>query len=108
MFQKHLIEGAVLHYGEFINDLSKVIICDFTHKLDNFIVGSVVFFKSQWSEIRSNAASLVGFLVGNMTAEQCTKISKQHVCSALSMLLKDPEPDVRIRAAEAISNLFNI
>lgn len=26
MFQNHLIEGAVLHYGEFINDLSKVIV----------------------------------------------------------------------------------
>jgi len=26
MFQNHLIDGAVLHYGEFINDLSKVIV----------------------------------------------------------------------------------
>jgi len=26
MFQNHLIEGAVLHYGEFINDLSKVMV----------------------------------------------------------------------------------
>jgi len=26
MFRNHLIEGATLHYGEFINDLSKVIV----------------------------------------------------------------------------------
>jgi len=26
MFQNHLIEDATLHYGEFINDLSKVIV----------------------------------------------------------------------------------
>jgi len=26
MFQSHLIDSAVLHYGEFINDLSKVIV----------------------------------------------------------------------------------
>jgi len=27
---------------------------------------------------------------------------------AMTLLLKDPEPDVRIRAAEAISHLLNI
>jgi hypothetical protein len=26
MFQNHLLDGAVLHYGEFINDLCKVIV----------------------------------------------------------------------------------
>ena len=33
---------------------------DFTVKLNNYITSSVVYFKSQWSEIRSNAATLVG------------------------------------------------
>ena len=35
-------------------------ICDFAVKLNNYITSSVVYFKSQWSEIRSNAATLVG------------------------------------------------
>ena len=26
MFQKHLLEEATLHYGEFMNDLSKVMV----------------------------------------------------------------------------------
>jgi len=33
---------------------------DFAVKLNNYITSSVVYFKSQWSEIRSNAATLVG------------------------------------------------
>jgi len=33
---------------------------DFAVKLNNYIMSSVVYFKSQWSEIRSNAATLVG------------------------------------------------
>jgi len=33
---------------------------DFAAKLNNYITSSVVYFKSQWLEIRSNAATLVG------------------------------------------------
>jgi len=39
MFQNHLIEGAVLHYGEFINDLSKVIVSAGTFVYISIFVG---------------------------------------------------------------------
>jgi len=33
---------------------------DFSAKLNNYITSCVLYFKSQWLEIRSNAATLVG------------------------------------------------
>ena len=51
MFQNHLIEGAVLHYGEFINDLSKVIVsallrsCFVLAYSLTMFVRSVIFFQ---------------------------------------------------------------
>jgi len=108
MFQKHLLEDAALHYGEFINDLSKVMTQDLSDKINFYIMGGVTFFKSHWPEIRSNAAMLIGFILGNMSSEVRTGVSKEHVCSALVLLLKDQEPEVRIKAAEAMSRLHHL
>ncbi|XP_076448959.1 maestro heat-like repeat-containing protein family member 1 isoform X1 [Babylonia areolata] len=104
-FQKHLLEEANLFYGEFMNDLSKLIIQDFQDKVNFYVMGCVAFFKSSWSEIRSNAAMFVGFLLGNLPKERQTDITKEHVCSALILLLKDPSATVRAKAAEAMSLL---
>ncbi|XP_033117617.1 maestro heat-like repeat-containing protein family member 1 isoform X2 [Anneissia japonica] len=106
MFQKHLIVDGHLNYGEFMYDLTKVIIADFIQKINFFVMGNVSFFRSSWPEIRSNAAIFVGFLLGNLPKAQHSLITKDHVCGALTLLLKDPVPSVRIKAAEAMSLLF--
>ncbi|XP_041376876.1 maestro heat-like repeat-containing protein family member 1 [Gigantopelta aegis] len=105
-FQKHLLEDANLFYGEFMNDLSKLIIQDFPEKVNFYVMACVSFFKSSWDEIKSNAAMFLGFLLGNLPLEKQGMISKEHVCSALIMLLKDPSPTVRAKAAEAMSLLY--
>ncbi|XP_069113199.1 maestro heat-like repeat-containing protein family member 1 isoform X7 [Argopecten irradians] len=105
-FQKHLLEDANLHYGEFMNDLSKLIIQDFPDKVNFYAMGCVSFFKSPWPEIKSNAALFIGFLLGNLPKETHGLISKEHICSALIMLLKDSTPEVRAKASEAISLLY--
>uniref|UniRef100_A0A8C1X300 Maestro heat-like repeat-containing protein family member 1 n=1 Tax=Cyprinus carpio TaxID=7962 RepID=A0A8C1X300_CYPCA len=74
MFQKHLLEEKGLHYGEFINDLTKYLFNLFT--LINgqtkrlFFLSSCPFFLS----------------------------------SGLVMLLQDPDPLVRVKAAEAMGH----
>ncbi|XP_060593728.1 maestro heat-like repeat-containing protein family member 1 [Ruditapes philippinarum] len=105
MFQKLLLDDANLHYGEFMNDLSKLIIQDFPEKVNFYVMGCVSFYKSMWSEIKSNAALFTGFLLGNLPEEKQSVISKEHVCAALILLLKDPTPAVRSAAAEAMSLL---
>ncbi|XP_019641769.1 PREDICTED: maestro heat-like repeat-containing protein family member 1 isoform X1 [Branchiostoma belcheri] len=118
MFQKHLLEEANLHYGEFMNNLAKALlqknsrrddddptITDFSDKINFYVMGCVSFFKSTWETIKGNAAMFIGFLLGNLPQDKHMAISKEHVCGALMQLLKDPSAHVRIRAAEAMSLL---
>uniref|UniRef100_A0A671X0Z1 Maestro heat-like repeat family member 1 n=1 Tax=Sparus aurata TaxID=8175 RepID=A0A671X0Z1_SPAAU len=53
MFQNHLHEDKSLHYGEFINDLTKYLV---RHTLSNISM----FFKSNWPEVRAGAAMFIG------------------------------------------------
>ncbi|XP_061166579.1 maestro heat-like repeat-containing protein family member 1 isoform X3 [Saccostrea echinata] len=106
-FQRHLLEDANLIYGEFLNDLAKLMLDEFPDKINFYVMGCVSFFKSLWPEIKSNAALFVGYLLGNLSESKQNTISKEHVCSALIMLLKDQTPAVRCRAAEAMSLLYN-
>ncbi|XP_033626005.1 maestro heat-like repeat-containing protein family member 1 isoform X2 [Asterias rubens] len=105
MFQKHLLDGRSLNYGEFMFNLSKVIIENFLQKVNFYVMGNVSFFKSSWPDIRGNAAMFAGFLLGNLPEASHTLITKEHVCGALILLLKDPDADVKVKAAEAMSLL---
>lgn len=119
MFQTLLLDDRSLHYGEFVNDLSKCIIADFPEKLNFYVMNCVGFFKSEWVSLRTNAVVCAGFLLGNLqnpVANNATNndakihvgsISKEHVCSALMSLLKDGDAGVRAAAAEAISLLYS-
>ncbi|TRY56529.1 hypothetical protein DNTS_005416, partial [Danionella cerebrum] len=67
MFQNHLLEEKGLHYGEFINDLTKYL-----------------FFKSNWAEIRASAAMFIGFLLGNLPEEHFSHMNMGSVTKGRS------------------------
>ncbi|BFZ13379.1 hypothetical protein BsWGS_16418 [Bradybaena similaris] len=106
-FQRHLVEDGHVHYGEFMNDLAKLIIQDFPEKINFYVMGCVAFFRSSWPEIKSNAAMLIGFLLGNLPKDMQNNVTKEHICGALILLLKDSSPSVRSKAAEAMSLLYD-
>lgn len=61
MLQKYLQEkSGRLHYGEFINDLSKQMITEFPAKINFYVMNAVNFFKSDCTEIKANASMLAG------------------------------------------------
>ncbi|XP_041962834.1 maestro heat-like repeat-containing protein family member 1 isoform X1 [Alosa sapidissima] len=104
MFQKHLHEDKGLHYGEFVNDLTKYLIQDFPNML-NFYHNTVVqFFKSNWADIRAGAAMFIGFLLGNLPENLFIHMNMANVTRGLVMLLQDPDPMVRAKAAEAMGH----
>ncbi|XP_054723102.1 maestro heat-like repeat-containing protein family member 1 [Uloborus diversus] len=105
MFQKHLLEDAHLHYGEFINDLTKTMIADFPEKISFYVTTSMSYLKSQFPIIQCNAIAFLGYLLGNLPVEKQNLIPKERVCSAMLVLLKDQSSEVRIRTAEALSLL---
>ena len=67
LFQSCLIDNKSLHFGEFINDLSKLLVNEFTEKVSFYIMNSVSNFKSQWHEIRCNAVLFAGYMLGHLT-----------------------------------------
>ena len=72
-------------------------VTDFTDKVNFYIMNAVTFFKSMWSQVKANAALLVGkitvcsehcynnficlgYMLGNLPIEKSGIISKEHVC----------------------------
>lgn len=106
MFQKHLNPEDSLLYPDFLNDLCKLLVSDFTDKVNSYVMNSVMFFKSMWPEVKRNAALFVGYMLGNLPLAKSGIISKEHVCEALILLLRDPSPVVRASAADAMSLLY--
>ncbi|KAG1682946.1 Maestro heat-like repeat-containing protein family member 1 [Nymphon striatum] len=107
MFQKHLLEDGVLRYTDFINDLSKEIIADVGDKVNFYVTSCIQFFKSSHSYMQANAVLLAGCLLGNLPEEKRKDISKEHICGALVLLLKDAPPVVKMKAADAMSVLHS-
>nr|XP_046255582.1 maestro heat-like repeat-containing protein family member 1 isoform X1 [Scatophagus argus] len=104
MFQNHLHEDKSLHYGEFINDLTKYLIQDFPGMLNFYHISVVQFFKSNWPEVRAGAAMFIGFLLGNLPEEHFSHLNMGTITKGLVMLLQDPDPAVRVKAAEAMGH----
>ncbi|KAJ8290767.1 hypothetical protein GJAV_G00017250 [Gymnothorax javanicus] len=102
MFQNHLLEDKGLHYGEFINDLTKYIIQDFPAMLNFYHITVIQFFKSNWAEVRASAAMFIGFLLGNLPEEYFSQMNMGSLTKGLVQLLQDPDPVVRAKAAEAM------
>ncbi|XP_072316120.1 maestro heat-like repeat-containing protein family member 1 isoform X2 [Eucyclogobius newberryi] len=104
MFQNHLHEDKNLHYGEFINDLTKYLIQDFPSMLNFYHISVIQFFKSNWPEVRAGAAMFIGFLLGNLQEEDLSHLNMGTITKGLVMLLQDPDPVVRVKAAEAMGH----
>ncbi|XP_047217204.1 maestro heat-like repeat-containing protein family member 1 isoform X3 [Girardinichthys multiradiatus] len=104
MFQNHLHEDKSLHYGEFINDLTKYLIQDFPGMLNFYHISVIQFFKSNWPEVRAAAAMFIGFLLGNIQQEHLSHLNMGTISKGLVMLLQDPDPVVRMKAAEAMGH----
>ncbi|XP_018587460.2 maestro heat-like repeat-containing protein family member 1 [Scleropages formosus] len=102
MFQNHLHEDRGLHYGEFINDLTKYIIQDFPGMLNFYHTTIIQFFKSSWAEVRASAAMFIGFLLGGLPKQYYPDMNIGSIINGLLQLLRDPDPRVRAKAAEAM------
>uniref|UniRef100_A0A8C7X9D7 Maestro heat-like repeat family member 1 n=1 Tax=Oryzias sinensis TaxID=183150 RepID=A0A8C7X9D7_9TELE len=100
MFQNHLHDDKSLHYGEFINDLTKYLIQDFPGMLNFYHISVIQFFKSNWPEVRAAAAMFIGTVAPLPVSE--SQMFVVYIFTGLVMLLQDSDPVVRVKAAEAM------
>ncbi|EHH64490.1 HEAT repeat-containing protein 7A [Macaca fascicularis] len=87
-FQKHLQEGRALHF--------------------RVLTTCLFYFKSSWEDVRAAAPLFTGFLVLHAEPRQQPQVDLDQLISALQILLKDPAPEVRTRAAEALGRLVKL
>jgi len=57
-----LREDSVLHFGEFCNDFSKILVDQLPNKVNDLIIRSLVYFKSDYPELAASAVLLIGIL----------------------------------------------
>ncbi|XP_045880235.1 maestro heat-like repeat-containing protein family member 1 isoform X4 [Meles meles] len=103
--QKHLREGRGLHFGEFLNCACKLLMHHFPDLLGRLVSTSLFYFKSSWEDVRAAAPMLTGFLVLHAEAEHRPQVDLEPLTAALQLLLKDPAPLVRVKAAETLGRL---
>ncbi|XP_007954301.1 maestro heat-like repeat-containing protein family member 1 [Orycteropus afer afer] len=104
-FQKHLQEGRGLHFGEFLNATCKHLMRHFPDLLGRLVSTSLFYFKSCWEDVRAAAPMFTGFLVLHADRELRHQVDLEQLVAALQLLLKDPAPVVRMKAAETLGRL---
>ncbi|XP_029386983.1 maestro heat-like repeat-containing protein family member 1 isoform X2 [Mus pahari] len=104
-FYKYLQEGRSVHFGEFLNSTCKHLMHHFPDLLGRLVSTNLFYFKSSWDDVRAAAPMFTGFLVLHAEPEQKTQVDLEQLIVALQLLLKDPVPGVRERAAETLGRL---
>ncbi|GAB6030522.1 HEAT repeat [Chamberlinius hualienensis] len=107
MLQKYLIDDCQLYYRDFIGSLCKIMVVDFEERISHYVATSVSYFRSSWPIIKANAALLAGLLLGNIPESLKADVANDATFGALTKLLRDSSPEVRMKAAEAISLLHS-
>ncbi|KAK2507399.1 hypothetical protein MC885_010692, partial [Smutsia gigantea] len=104
-FQKHLQEGRSLHFGEFLNTTCKHLMHHFPELLGRLVSTCQFYFKSSWEDVRAAAPMLTGLLMQHVEPEQGPQADLEQLIAALQLLLEDPAPSVRGKAAETLGRL---
>ncbi|KAM9198525.1 maestro heat-like repeat-containing protein family member 1 isoform 2-T2 [Dugong dugon] len=104
-FQKHLQDGRSLHFGEFLNTTCKHLMHHFPDLLGRLVSTNLFYFKSSWEDVRAAAPMFMGFLVLHSDRELRHQVDLELLIAALQLLLKDPAPTVRMKAAETLGRL---
>ncbi|XP_055615310.1 maestro heat-like repeat-containing protein family member 1 isoform X2 [Toxorhynchites rutilus septentrionalis] len=100
--QNHLLEHGQLQYSNFIKDFVKLIGEELADYLNDFIDSCLPALRSQWAEIRGNAAVLIGLLhTQNRGNQQMDTVGHK-----ISLLLKDENSGVKVKASEALGFIY--
>lgn len=79
---------------------------DLSEHISDFIESCLPFLKSQWPEIRGNAACIVGLLHNRHTESNHHQHSAEYLSHKVSVLLHDDQVSVRVKAANALGFMF--
>uniref|UniRef100_A0A915IY29 Maestro/Maestro-like HEAT-repeats domain-containing protein n=1 Tax=Romanomermis culicivorax TaxID=13658 RepID=A0A915IY29_ROMCU len=107
--EKYYLNKSLCHsttdYNNYLKEATKFLTTFYPDRVNFYALCSGNYLKSSSIRMRCNAAYFIGFLLGNVPHEQRTTISKDLIFTGLALLLKEPEPEVRLAAAESSAYL---
>jgi len=107
LLKRHHTDPKARNYAEFLKEVAKGLAASFGDRLNFYALCCANYFKSASSRIRANAALFTGYLLGAVAPDIRATISKDLIFNGLTLLLKEPEIEVRLAAADAISYLHS-
>lgn len=93
-------------YCIYLKEATKFLVTFYVDRVNFYALCCANYLKSSSIRMRCNAASFLGHLLGNVPQEQRTTISKELLFTGLALLLKEPEPEIRLAVAEAAAHLY--
>ncbi|XP_041764135.1 maestro heat-like repeat-containing protein family member 1 [Anopheles merus] len=102
--QNHLLEHGQLQCAVFLKDFVKLIGEELQEWINDFIDACLPLLRSQWPEIRGNAAILIGLLHCQNANVKCQHM--EQIGHKISLLLKDECTTVRVSASEALGYIY--
>ena len=94
-------------YSIFLKDIAMILVLSFPDRLNFYALGCSNYFKSQFAQIRANAALFTGYLLEPLSPALRGTLSKELVFISLMQLLRDPSSQVRLATIKAISCLHD-
>uniref|UniRef100_A0A182QHL8 Uncharacterized protein n=1 Tax=Anopheles farauti TaxID=69004 RepID=A0A182QHL8_9DIPT len=102
--QNHLLEHGQLQCPIFLKDFVKLIGEELQDWINDFIDACLPLLRSQWPEIRGNAAILIGLLHCQNANVKCQHM--EQIGHKISLLLKDECTSVKVSASEALGYIY--
>ncbi|XP_073987076.1 maestro heat like repeat family protein c11.1 isoform X1 [Rhodnius prolixus] len=107
MFQDHLIDEGALQYENFVTTLIKSIVESLEDLAVNMFNTCLNYMKSNWPNIRGNAALIAGLLYKNFSKESKSSVSLEPMTTRLINLISDPNFEVRAKAVRSLAMVFS-
>eukprot|EP01060_Flectonema_neradi_P026586 TRINITY_DN356_c0_g1_i11.p1 TRINITY_DN356_c0_g1~~TRINITY_DN356_c0_g1_i11.p1 ORF type:complete len:1794 (+),score=373.90 TRINITY_DN356_c0_g1_i11:66-5384(+) len=104
--KEHMQPLKQTNYDEFINEWSKIYVRFYAHRVNDLLVSAMGYFQSPWAPCRSAAALLNGTLLRHLSdSDQARSNLEASTGGLITLMRKDPDPQVRTKAAKALGML---
>lgn len=102
LINKHIVDRSVLHYTDFICQITKLLVNEFNDHLDQFINILLVYLKLDNVRVQCNTMDVLGGLFDNDIKNEISVDLKQRTVLLIIHFLKDSN------SIEVCLNLFKI
>uniref|UniRef100_A0A0K8STS1 HEAT repeat-containing protein 7A n=1 Tax=Lygus hesperus TaxID=30085 RepID=A0A0K8STS1_LYGHE len=107
LIQKHLLYNGVLQFEPFVSALIDAVIEEMEDYVTNMFNTALAYTKSNWSQIRGNAAIMLGLIVKKVSQPTRQTLNIGPAVSKLLQLIKDPVSEVRAKSVKSLPLLFS-